>query len=80
MEKEDKPILKLTFDFSVQTVLYCESLEETKYWLEICKQIDSNPDCNYLIIKLSEIRKILTKTLATSKNNLKKIIISLLNY
>jgi len=118
MEKKDNPILKLTFDFSVQTVLYCESLEEkrkfvianqllksgtsiganckeaqnaeskadfihkikialkeleeTEYWLEICKQIDSYPNCDYLIIKLSEIRKVLTKILSTSKNNLKK--------
>ena len=30
MEKKDNPILKLTFDFSVQTVLYCDSLEEKR--------------------------------------------------
>lgn len=118
MDKKDNPILKLTFDFSVQVVLYCELLEqkkkfviskqllksgtsiganireaqnaeskadfihkikialkeveETEYWLEICKHVESYPDCDNLIIKLLEIRKILTKILATSKNNIKK--------
>ena len=116
MEKKDNPILKLTFEFSVQIVLYCETLEEkrkyviskqllksgtsiganikeaqnaeskldfihkikialkkveeTEYWLEICKAVDSYPDCEDLINKLFEIRKILTKIIATSKLNL----------
>lgn len=117
MEKKDNPILKLTFEFSVQIVLYCEileekrkfviskqllksgtsiganireaqnaesksdfvhkikialkELEETEYWLEICKAVDTYPDCETLINKLFEIRKILTKIIATSKLNLK---------
>lgn len=115
MKSKDNPILNLTFEFSVQLVIYCEmleekrkyvisnqllksgtsiganckeaqnaeskadfihkikialkELEETEYWLEICKQIDSYPDCDYLIIKLSAIRKVLTKILTTSKIN-----------
>jgi four helix bundle protein len=118
MDKKDNQILKLTFEFSIQVVLYCElleekrkyvianqllksgtsiganckeaqnaeskadfihkikialkELEETEYWLEICKQIDSYPDCDFLISKLSEIRKVLTKILSTSKINLIK--------
>ena len=30
MEKRDNPILKLTFEFSIQVVLYCELLEEKR--------------------------------------------------
>lgn len=117
MEKKDNPILKLTFEFSIQIVLYCEileekrkyvianqllksgtsigancreaqnaeskadfihkikialkELEETEYWLEICNNIDSYPNSQDLINKLFEIRKILTKIIATSKSNLK---------
>lgn len=118
MEKKDNPILKLTFEFSVQVVLYCEileekrkyvisnqllksgtsigancreaqnaeskadfihkikialkELEEAEYWLDICKVMESYPNCNHLIIQLSAIRKVLTKILTTSKINLKK--------
>ena len=118
MEKKDNPILKLTFDFSILVVLYCElleekrkfvianqllksgtsigancreaqnaeskadfihkikialkELEETEYWLEICMHIDSYPNCDNLINKLTEIRKVLTKILSTSKINIKK--------
>ncbi|MFN8238362.1 MAG: four helix bundle protein [Chitinophagales bacterium] len=118
MPKSNNPVLKLTFEFSVQIVLYCElleekkkyviskqllksgtsiganireaqnaeskldfihkikialkELEETEYWLEICKHVESYPDCDSLLIKLLEIRKIITKILAISKINLKK--------
>lgn len=117
MDKKDIQILKLTFEFSIQVVLYCELLEEkrkyviskqllksgisiganikeaqnaeskadfihkikialkeveeTEYWLEICKAVDTYPDTQNLINKLLEIRKILTKIIATSKLNLK---------
>ena len=30
MEKRDNPILNLTFEFSIQIVLYCELLEEKR--------------------------------------------------
>ncbi|MEN9448861.1 MAG: hypothetical protein RJA25_2151 [Bacteroidota bacterium] len=117
MEKRDNPILKLTFEFSIQIVLYCEileekrkyviskqllksgtsiganireaqnaesksdfihkikiglkELEETEYWLEICKAVETYPDTQNLINQLLEIRKILAKIIATSKLNLK---------
>ena len=38
MEKKDNPILKLTFEFSIQVVLYCESLEEKRKYV-ISKQL-----------------------------------------
>lgn len=113
MDRKENIILTLTFNFSVQIVLYCElletkgkyviskqllkagtsiganireaqnaeskpdfihkvkvalkELEETEYWLEICKAVDSYPDCDNLIAKLLEIRKILAKIISTSK-------------
>ena len=33
MEKNDNPILKLTFEFSIQIVLYCEILEEKRKYV-----------------------------------------------
>ena len=33
MNKEDNPILKLTFEFSIQVVLYCELLEEKRKYV-----------------------------------------------
>ena len=38
MEKKDNPILKLTFEFSIQVVLYCETLEEKRKYI-ISKQL-----------------------------------------
>jgi len=38
MEKKDNPIVKLTFEFSVQIVLYCEILEEKRKYV-ISKQL-----------------------------------------
>ena len=38
MDKKDNQILKLTFEFSIQVVLYCELLEEKrKYIVHILK-------------------------------------------
>jgi four helix bundle protein len=59
-------------DFIHKIKIALKELEETEYWLEICKKIDSYPDSAYLIIMLSAIRKVLTKILATSKINQKK--------
>lgn len=115
MHKKDNPILKLTFEFSIQIVLYCElleekrkyvianqllksgtsiganakeaqnaeskadfihkikialkELEETEYWLEICKAVDTFPNPQLLLDKLFEIRKVLTKIISTTKLN-----------
>ena len=33
MEKNDNPILKLTFEFSIQIVLYCEISEEIRKYV-----------------------------------------------
>jgi four helix bundle protein len=115
--KEENAIIKLSFDFAILVVLYCENLEankkyviskqllrsgtsiganireaqnseskldfihkikislkeveETEYWLEICRHVDSYPNCDELINKLLEIRKVLSKIISTSKSSLK---------
>ncbi len=113
MRNNDNPILKLTFDFSLLVIEYCQlleegrkfvisnqllksgtsiganirearnaeskldfihkikislkELEETEYWLELCQHSKSYPDCTHLLEKLVEIRKVLSKIIATSK-------------
>ena len=48
-----------------------KELEKTVYWIDIGNNIDSYPKSQYLIDKLFEIRKILTKIISTSKSNIK---------
>jgi four helix bundle protein len=110
---DSNTILKLSFDFSLMIVKYCEMLEvekkyviarqlfksgtsiganameaqnaeskadfihkmkiaakeaeETQYWLWLCQDSDSYPDCNVLLSKLEEVNKVLGKILSTSK-------------
>lgn len=111
---DDNPILKLTFQFSLDTMAYCELLNaekkfalanqlfrsatsigananeaqdaeskayfihkfkiaakemnETEYWLALCQQSSSLPDCDHLISKLVEIKKIINKIISTSRS------------
>ena len=116
MQKEllaTNPIVKLSFNFSLKLIQYCEQLEnarkfvvmnqllragtsiggnvmeaqnpeskddfihkmkvaaketdEAQYWLLLCDNSESYPDCKDLIIKLDEIQKILTKIIASSR-------------
>jgi four helix bundle protein len=113
MEAKENVIIKLTFQFALEIVKYCEDLqstkkfvianqllksgtsiganireaqnaeskadfihkfkiaakeiEETKYWLVLCQESKSYPDCSSLVEQLSEIDKIVTKIIATSK-------------
>ncbi|AEW01702.1 four helix bundle protein [Niastella koreensis] len=110
---ETNPIVKLSFNFSLKLVQYCEQLEnarkfiimnqllrdgtsiganvlearnpesradfihkmkvaakeadEAQYWLMLCENSESYPDCKELIIKLDEIQKILTKIIASTR-------------
>ncbi len=110
---ENNPILKLSFDFALMVVDYCETLEankksvlskqllksgtsiganameaqnaeskadfihkmkiaakeaeETQYWLWICNNSKTYPDCQLLITKLEEINKVLGRILSTTK-------------
>jgi four helix bundle protein len=56
-------------DFIHKFKIAAKEIEETKYWLVLCNQAKSYPDCNHLSDKLFEIEKIITKIIATSKAN-----------
>ncbi len=47
-----------------------KELEETEYWLLLCKHSKKYPFDDNLEIKLNEIKKILAKIIVTSKTNL----------
>lgn len=54
-------------DFIHKFKIAAKEIEETKYWLLLCKESKNYPDCNYLVEQLHEIDKIVTKIIATSK-------------
>ena len=54
-------------DFIHKFKIAAKEIEETKYWLIICKSVNSYPDCSHLEVLLFEIEKIITKIIATSK-------------
>ena len=55
-------------DFIHKFKIAAKEIEETKYWLLLCKESKNYPDCNLLIEQLHEIDKIVTKIIATSKS------------
>ncbi len=59
-------------DFIHKFKIAAKEIEETKYWLILCKESKNYPDCIKLIDQLNEIDKIVTKIIATSKNQLSK--------
>ncbi len=54
-------------DFIHKFKIAAKEVEETKYWLTVCKSVSSYPNCDHLEILLKEIDKIITKIIATSK-------------
>lgn len=54
-------------DFIHKFKIAAKEVEEAKYWLTLCKEAKNYPDCNMLIEYLSEIDKIITRIIATSK-------------
>jgi len=113
MEAKDNVIIKLTFQFALDIIKYCEILqenkkfvianqllksgtsiganireaqnaeskadfihkfkisakeiEETNYWLELCKFSDRYPNADNLIEQLNNISRIVNKIIITSK-------------
>ncbi len=118
-EIEKNPILKMTFEFSLKILDFCDLLDqmrkytiskqllkcgtsigansieaqnaeskadfihkikiaakeadETQYWLMLCSFSDKYPACDFLLLKLEEIQKVLNKIIGTAK---KKSLIS----
>jgi four helix bundle protein len=54
-------------DFIHKFKIAAKEIEETKYWLVLCKESEKYPDCNHLEVQLGEIEKIVTKIISTSK-------------
>ncbi len=54
-------------DFIHKFKIAAKEIEETKYWLVLCQESKSYPDCSSLVEQLKEIDKIVTKIIATSK-------------
>ena len=60
-------------DFIHKFKIAAKEIDETKYWLLLCKESINYPECNFLIEQLHEIDKIVTKIIATSKNQINKM-------
>jgi four helix bundle protein len=54
-------------DFLHKFKVAAKEVEETKYWLLLCNESKSYPDCKVLIEKMHEIDKIITKIISSSK-------------
>jgi len=54
-------------DFIHKCKVAAKEVEETKYWLILCKNSRNYPPCEHLISLLGEVDKIITKIIATSK-------------
>ncbi len=54
-------------DFIHKFKIAAKEVEETKYWLVLCKNSNSYPECGHLVLLLVEIEKIITKIISTSK-------------
>lgn len=54
-------------DFIHKFKIAAKEVEETKYWLVLCKNAENYPEVGQLEEKLFEIEKIITKIIATSK-------------
>jgi four helix bundle protein len=59
-----------TEDFVHKLKISEKELEETEYWLDICKYSDCLLDPGKLIDDLKPIKKVLGKIIATSKKNI----------
>jgi len=56
-------------DFIHKVKIAAKEADETEYWLLICKHSQSYPFDEKLLLELTEIIKILSKIISTSKTN-----------
>lgn len=55
-------------DFIHKFKIAAKEVEETKYWLVLCQNSKNYPACEHLTNLLSEIDRIITKIIATTKS------------
>lgn len=56
-------------DFIHKLKIAAKEAEETEYWLEICQQTESYPNCGNLLEQVLSIKKVLSKIIASSKSS-----------
>lgn len=56
-------------DFIHKMKIAAKEADETIYWLSLCKELDTYPEDNNLLIKADELLKILSKIISSSKSN-----------
>lgn len=54
-------------DFIHKFKIVAKEADEIAYWLQLCKFSKNHPNCDYLIVKLESIEKILSKNIGTLK-------------
>ena len=54
-------------DFIHKVKIAAKEAEETEYWLEICNQSESYPNCSELLSQILSIKKVLSKIISSSK-------------
>ncbi len=57
-------------DFIHKFKIAAKEIEETEYWLLICKHSQKLPDSTHLLHDLEPIKKIITKIIGTTKRSL----------
>ncbi len=57
-------------DFIHKFKIAAKEIEETRYWLILCKHSENYPDCEPLLNDLHSIDKIVIKIITTSKQQL----------
>lgn len=55
-------------DFIHKIKIAAKEADETEYWLEICHQTESYPNCDNLLSQILSIKKVLSKIIASSKS------------
>ncbi len=56
-------------DFIRKLKIALKEADETEYWLFLCNEHPNYPNCENLLINLSEIIKLLNKIISTTKMN-----------
>jgi four helix bundle protein len=59
-------------DFIHKFKISAKEVEETEYWLLLCKHSEKLPDSTYLLNDLERIKKVITKIIGTTKRSLTK--------
>lgn len=56
-------------DFIHKFKISAKEMEETEYWLLLCKYSPKLPDTSHLLTELEPIKKVITKIIGTAKRN-----------